>query len=97
MEEHKLNLENQVFKYLKVFPDKDPTVAENVAYSLDTIVTQVTETEQNGLPAINIVLKVIKNNTLNKYPFTVFFAKLVKSFLNRMQYTKKMCAASEKN
>jgi hypothetical protein len=59
LEEHKLNLENQVFKYLKVLPDKEPTVAENIAYSLDTIVTQVTETEQSGIPVITLVLKGI--------------------------------------
>lgn len=59
LEEHKLNLENQVFKYLKVLPDKEPTVVENIAYSLDTIVTQVTETEQSGIPVITLVLKGI--------------------------------------
>lgn len=59
LETNRYNLENKVFKYLKVVKDKDPYEDENVIAELNTVVTQFTETEQTGVPTLTLVLKGI--------------------------------------
>lgn len=59
LETNRYNLENKVFKYLKVVKNKDPFEVENVIAEINTVVTQFTETEQSGVPTLTLVLKGI--------------------------------------
>lgn len=59
-EENRYSLENKVFKFLKAKKDTDPSDENNVVVTLNTIITQLTETEQSGIPTITLVLKGIK-------------------------------------
>lgn len=58
-EQNRYNLENKVFKYLKVKHNADPLVEENVIATINTIITQFTENEQSGVPTITLALKGI--------------------------------------
>lgn len=59
LENNRYNLENKVFKFMKVHYKATPVDENNVVATLNTIVTQITETEQSGIPTITLVLKGI--------------------------------------
>jgi hypothetical protein len=59
LENNRYTLENKVFKFMKVHYKATPVDENNVVATLNTIVTQITETEQSGIPTITLVFKGI--------------------------------------
>lgn len=59
LENNRYTLENKVFKFMKVHYKANPVDENNVVATLNTVVTQITETEQSGIPTITLVLKGI--------------------------------------